>query len=153
MVVRASDSLWMFSTALCAVVGVMVVVGVAYQIHLDRVSKRKKLEFQSMKADRGRHPLLVTHHHCWVHFKIRYRELRVSPIGQLYSSIFQQQSLLKSVLSGSHVSPPLAHAVKNRREDFWYSCPLYPIRTPNEAVLSAPGCAESRILMHIHVVM
>ncbi|XP_030289771.1 T-lymphocyte activation antigen CD80-like [Sparus aurata] len=54
VVVRASDSLWMFSTALCAVVGVMVVVGVAYQIHLDRVSKRKKLEFQSMKADRGR---------------------------------------------------------------------------------------------------
>lgn len=94
VVVRASDSLWMFSTALCAVVGVMVVVGVAYQIHLDRVSKRKKLEFQSMKADRGRHPLLVTHRHCWVHFKIRYGELRVSPIGQLYSSIFQQQSLL-----------------------------------------------------------
>ncbi|KAM8746320.1 CD276 antigen-like [Acanthopagrus schlegelii] len=53
VVVRASDALWMFSTGLCAVVGVLVVVGVAYQIHLDRVSKRKKLEFQSMKADRG----------------------------------------------------------------------------------------------------
>ncbi|XP_073332493.1 ICOS ligand-like [Pagrus major] len=53
VVVRASDSLWMFSTGLCAVIGLMVVAGVVYQIHLDRVSKRKKLEFQNLKADRG----------------------------------------------------------------------------------------------------
>ncbi|KAM9848271.1 ICOS ligand-like isoform 2-T2 [Aulostomus maculatus] len=33
---RASEAMWMFSTALCVVVGVMVAVGVAYQIHLDR---------------------------------------------------------------------------------------------------------------------
>lgn len=90
VMVRASDALWMFSTGLCAVVGVLVVVGVAYQIHLDRVSKRKKLEFQSMKADRGRHPLLVTHRPCWVHFNILYRELSVFLIWQLNSFMFQQ---------------------------------------------------------------
>ncbi|XP_054458050.1 uncharacterized protein LOC129094061 [Anoplopoma fimbria] len=43
---RASDAMWIFSTALCTVVGVMVLVGVVYQIHLDRMSKRKKKEFQ-----------------------------------------------------------------------------------------------------------
>lgn len=46
--------MWIFSTALCAVVGVMVAVGVGYQIHLDRVSKRKKLEFQKQQSNRGR---------------------------------------------------------------------------------------------------
>ncbi|XP_035509356.1 ICOS ligand-like [Morone saxatilis] len=51
VVSRASEALWIFSTALCAVVGVMVLAGVAYQIHLDRMSKRKKREHQ--QADRG----------------------------------------------------------------------------------------------------
>ncbi|KAM9358479.1 ICOS ligand-like [Symphorus nematophorus] len=52
---RASEAMWIFSTGLCAVVGVMVVAGVAYQIHLDRISKRKKKEFQyqSQHANRG----------------------------------------------------------------------------------------------------
>lgn len=53
---RASEAMWIFSTGLCAVVGVMVVVGVGYQIHLDRVSKRKKLEFQYQQNKRGRPP-------------------------------------------------------------------------------------------------
>ncbi|CAN9500256.1 unnamed protein product [Ophioblennius macclurei] len=44
---RASDAMWMFSTGLCVVVGAMVIAGVAYQIHLDRVSKKKKKEFQA----------------------------------------------------------------------------------------------------------
>ncbi|XP_008279496.1 ICOS ligand-like [Stegastes partitus] len=43
---RASEAMWIFSTALCAVVGVLVIVGVWYQIHLDRISKRKKKEYQ-----------------------------------------------------------------------------------------------------------
>lgn len=34
----------------------MVAVGVGYQIHLDRVSKRKKLEFQYQQSRRGRLP-------------------------------------------------------------------------------------------------
>ncbi|XP_061680376.1 V-set domain-containing T-cell activation inhibitor 1-like isoform X2 [Syngnathoides biaculeatus] len=42
VVTRATDALWVFSTALCVVVGAMVAVGLAYQIHLDRVSKMKK---------------------------------------------------------------------------------------------------------------
>lgn len=46
VVSRASEALWIFSTALSVVVGVMVVVGVGYQIHLDRISKRKKKEYQ-----------------------------------------------------------------------------------------------------------
>lgn len=50
---RASEALWIFSTALCAVVGVMVAVGVAYQIHLDRMSKKKKREYQSQQGIRG----------------------------------------------------------------------------------------------------
>ncbi|XP_061743940.1 uncharacterized protein LOC133543404 isoform X2 [Nerophis ophidion] len=44
VVSRATDAIWMFSTALCVVVGVMVAVGVAYQIHLDRQSKKRKME-------------------------------------------------------------------------------------------------------------
>lgn len=51
---RASEAMWIFSTGLCAVVGVMVAVGVGYQIHLDRVSKRKKVEFQYQQSRRGR---------------------------------------------------------------------------------------------------
>ncbi|XP_042371253.1 T-lymphocyte activation antigen CD80-like [Plectropomus leopardus] len=43
---RASEAMWMFSTGLCVVVGVMVLAGVMYQIHLDRISKKKKKEFQ-----------------------------------------------------------------------------------------------------------
>ncbi|XP_070817049.1 ICOS ligand-like isoform X1 [Chaetodon trifascialis] len=50
---RASEAMWIFSTALCAVVGVMVVVGVAYQVHLDRISKRKKREYQHQQGKRG----------------------------------------------------------------------------------------------------
>lgn len=57
---RASDAMWIFSTGLCAVVGVMVAVGVGYQIHLDRVSKRKKLEFQYQQSKRGRLPRSLT---------------------------------------------------------------------------------------------
>lgn len=44
---RASEAMWMFSTGLCVVVGAMVIAGVAYQIHLDRISKKKKKEFQA----------------------------------------------------------------------------------------------------------
>ncbi|XP_031696161.1 uncharacterized protein LOC116378426 isoform X2 [Anarrhichthys ocellatus] len=49
---RASEAMWIFSTALCAVVGVMVLVGVIYQIHLDRMSKKKK-EFHKQHLNRG----------------------------------------------------------------------------------------------------
>ncbi|XP_026201308.1 ICOS ligand-like [Anabas testudineus] len=44
---RATEALWIFSTALCVVVGVMVMAAVAYQIHLDRTSKKKKKEYQN----------------------------------------------------------------------------------------------------------
>lgn len=53
---RVSEAMWIFSTGLCAVVGVMVAAGVGYQLHLDRVSKRKKLEFQYQQSKRGRLP-------------------------------------------------------------------------------------------------
>lgn len=53
---RVSEAMWMFSTGLSAVVGVMVAVGVGYQIHLDRVTKRKKLQFQHQQRERGRLP-------------------------------------------------------------------------------------------------
>uniref|UniRef100_UPI0037E8D587 ICOS ligand-like isoform X1 n=2 Tax=Semicossyphus pulcher TaxID=241346 RepID=UPI0037E8D587 len=46
VVSRASEAMWIFSTVLSVVVGVMVVIGVGYQIHLDRISKRKKKEYQ-----------------------------------------------------------------------------------------------------------
>ncbi|XP_049575175.1 ICOS ligand isoform X2 [Syngnathus scovelli] len=52
VVTRAKDALWVFSTALCVVVGIMVAVGLGYQIHLDRVSKRKKIQHQN-RRDRG----------------------------------------------------------------------------------------------------
>ncbi|XP_004561574.3 T-lymphocyte activation antigen CD80 isoform X1 [Maylandia zebra] len=41
---RASSAMWMFSTGLCVVVGIMVIAGVVYQIHLDKINKRKKEE-------------------------------------------------------------------------------------------------------------
>ncbi|XP_054644658.1 ICOS ligand-like [Dunckerocampus dactyliophorus] len=44
VVSRATEAMWMFSTALCVVVGIMVAVGLGYQIHLDRLSKKKKME-------------------------------------------------------------------------------------------------------------
>lgn len=44
MVGRASEAMWIFSTVLCVVVGIMVMAGVAYQIHLDRLTKRRKKE-------------------------------------------------------------------------------------------------------------
>ncbi|XP_039984204.1 ICOS ligand-like isoform X2 [Xiphias gladius] len=50
---RASKAMWIFSTALCVVVGVMVIAGVAYQIHLDRISKRKKDEYNRKHLKRG----------------------------------------------------------------------------------------------------
>ncbi|KAL3047784.1 hypothetical protein OYC64_021872 [Pagothenia borchgrevinki] len=48
--IRASEAMWIFSTALCVVVGVMVLMGVAYQIHLDRIHKRKKHDFQKLQS-------------------------------------------------------------------------------------------------------
>ncbi|KAI3369042.1 hypothetical protein L3Q82_026005, partial [Scortum barcoo] len=51
---RASEAIWIFSTALSVVVGAMVLAGVVYQIYLDRISKGKKCEYQN----RGRHLLL-----------------------------------------------------------------------------------------------
>lgn len=53
MMGKASDAMWIFSTVLCAVVGIMVAVGVGYQIHLDRVSKRKKKDFQTHQRGGG----------------------------------------------------------------------------------------------------
>ncbi|XP_062251739.1 T-lymphocyte activation antigen CD80-like [Platichthys flesus] len=50
---RASEAMWMFSTALCVVVGIMVAVGVVYQIHLDRTSKRKKKEFRKHQLSKA----------------------------------------------------------------------------------------------------
>ncbi|KAJ4943565.1 hypothetical protein JOQ06_006065 [Pogonophryne albipinna] len=47
---RASEAMWIFSTALCVVVGVLVLTGVAYQIHLDRIDKRKKHDFQKLQS-------------------------------------------------------------------------------------------------------
>ncbi|XP_061634243.1 T-lymphocyte activation antigen CD80-like isoform X2 [Phyllopteryx taeniolatus] len=55
VVTRATDALWVFSTALCAVVGALVVVGLAYQIHLDRVSKKKKKQHLRNRRHRRRH--------------------------------------------------------------------------------------------------
>ncbi|XP_034559951.1 ICOS ligand-like isoform X2 [Notolabrus celidotus] len=54
VVSRASEAMWIFSTVLSVVVGVMVVVGVGYQIHLDRISKRKKKEFQYQQQHTNR---------------------------------------------------------------------------------------------------
>ncbi|KAA8589712.1 hypothetical protein FQN60_013077 [Etheostoma spectabile] len=41
------------STALCVVVGALVLAGVLYQIHLDRMSKRKKNQYQEQHPNRG----------------------------------------------------------------------------------------------------
>ncbi|KAK2835923.1 hypothetical protein Q5P01_016407 [Channa striata] len=43
---RASEAMWMFSTAMCVAVGLMVMAGVVYQIHLDRKSKKKEYTHQ-----------------------------------------------------------------------------------------------------------
>ncbi|KAM4629400.1 ICOS ligand-like isoform 1-T2 [Polymixia lowei] len=37
---RAAEAMWIFSTALCVVVGLMIFAALVYQIHLDRTSKR-----------------------------------------------------------------------------------------------------------------
>ncbi|XP_029356705.1 ICOS ligand-like [Echeneis naucrates] len=59
VVSRASQAMWIFSTGLCVVVGLMVMAGVAYQIHLDRISKRRKDEYNYQQQKRGytRQPL------------------------------------------------------------------------------------------------
>ncbi|XP_060886262.1 ICOS ligand-like [Labrus mixtus] len=54
VVSRASEAMWIFSTALSVVVGVMVIVGVWYQIHLDRISKRNRKEFQYQQTHGNR---------------------------------------------------------------------------------------------------
>ncbi|XP_068175270.1 ICOS ligand-like [Antennarius striatus] len=57
VVVRASEAMWIFSTALCAVVGVLVIIGVGYQIFLDRLSKKKKIVYeQSIRGNKRRSP-------------------------------------------------------------------------------------------------
>lgn len=50
---RASDGMWMFSTGLCVAVGILVAVGVGYQIHLDRISKKRRVLYESTRAQRG----------------------------------------------------------------------------------------------------
>lgn len=70
MVGRASEAMWIFSTALCAVVGVMVAIGVAYQIHLDKISKKKKLEYQRSK--RGK-PLGTSHN--WIQLSAQVKDI------------------------------------------------------------------------------
>lgn len=45
--VRASEGMWIFSTGLCVAVGIMVGAGVAYQVHLDRISKKRKVLYES----------------------------------------------------------------------------------------------------------
>ncbi|XP_068600010.1 ICOS ligand-like [Brachionichthys hirsutus] len=61
VVIRASQAMWIFSTALCAVVGVLVIVGVGYQIFLDRLSKRKKRDYeQSIRGNKRRSPYRET---------------------------------------------------------------------------------------------
>ncbi|KAM4738758.1 ICOS ligand-like isoform 1-T1 [Anableps anableps] len=49
---RASQGMWIFSTVLCVVVAIMVISGVYYQIHLDKISKRRKKEYE--EPQRGR---------------------------------------------------------------------------------------------------
>ncbi|KAK2907530.1 ICOS ligand-like [Channa argus] len=39
---RASEAMWIFSTVMCVAVGVMVMAGVVYQIHLDRKSRKEQ---------------------------------------------------------------------------------------------------------------
>ncbi|XP_029906432.1 ICOS ligand-like isoform X2 [Myripristis murdjan] len=47
---RASEAMWIFSTALCVVVGLMVLAGLAYQIYLDRMDKK---HYQPDRGYRG----------------------------------------------------------------------------------------------------
>ncbi|KAM6921154.1 ICOS ligand-like [Xenentodon cancila] len=48
-VTRASEAMWIISTVLCVVVGILVVAGIGYQIHLDRISKTKKHKYQEQE--------------------------------------------------------------------------------------------------------
>ncbi|XP_043985655.1 ICOS ligand-like [Gambusia affinis] len=48
---RASQGMWIFSTVLCVVVAIMVLTGIYYQIHLDRISKRRK-EYEEPRRGR-----------------------------------------------------------------------------------------------------
>lgn len=43
----------MFSTGLCVAVAVMVGAGLAYQIHLDRISKKRRVLYEN--TQRGRY--------------------------------------------------------------------------------------------------
>ncbi|XP_054901057.1 ICOS ligand-like [Poeciliopsis prolifica] len=49
---RASQGMWIFSTVLCVVVAVMVLAGIYYQIHLDKISKRRKKEYEEPRRGR-----------------------------------------------------------------------------------------------------
>uniref|UniRef100_UPI003AAB1A6F ICOS ligand-like isoform X1 n=2 Tax=Centroberyx gerrardi TaxID=166262 RepID=UPI003AAB1A6F len=51
VVSRASEAMWIFSTALCVVVGAMVLAGLVYQIHLDRTQKK---HLHTDRGDKGR---------------------------------------------------------------------------------------------------
>ncbi|XP_061593869.1 ICOS ligand-like [Cololabis saira] len=46
---RAAEAMWIFSTALCVVVGILVAAGIAYQIHLDKISKQRKHKYQEQQ--------------------------------------------------------------------------------------------------------
>lgn len=52
--VRASEGMWMFSTGLCVAVAVMVGAGLAYQIHLDRISKKRRVLYENTQRGRKR---------------------------------------------------------------------------------------------------
>lgn len=57
---RASDGMWMFSTGLCVAVGILVAVGVGYQIHLDRLSKKRKdlYESSTLRGQKKKHQFI-----------------------------------------------------------------------------------------------
>ncbi|XP_030583873.1 ICOS ligand-like isoform X2 [Archocentrus centrarchus] len=54
---RASSAMWVFGTALCVVVGVMVIGGVLYQLHLDRMSKTEKEHKQPERRYKRQFPV------------------------------------------------------------------------------------------------
>ncbi|XP_034036493.1 ICOS ligand-like [Thalassophryne amazonica] len=56
VVTRVSQAMWIFSTALCVVVGILVVIGVAYQIHLDRNQKKRYQQPQPARGYKRRRP-------------------------------------------------------------------------------------------------
>ncbi|XP_008405827.1 CD276 antigen-like [Poecilia reticulata] len=49
---RASQGMWIFSTVLCVVVAIMVLSGIYYQIHLDKISKMRKKEYEEPRRGR-----------------------------------------------------------------------------------------------------